>query len=81
MIQKVIQIGNSIGIIIPQPLAKGILRPGDTVNVEKDMASNTYFISKGGKREASPSITPEFFVWLKRFNSKYKTALQDLAKK
>jgi antitoxin component of MazEF toxin-antitoxin module len=36
MIQKVIKIGNSIGIIIPQVLNKDVgLQPGDEVSIEK----------------------------------------------
>lgn len=79
MEQKVIQIGNSIGVVIPRTLAKGSLRPGDTVIVEKDEASDTYFISK--RKKITNSITPEFFEWLKKFNQKYKNPLQELARK
>lgn len=80
MKQKVIQIGNSIGIIIPQTLAHKNLKPGDIVNVDKDPVSDTFFINKANKGVNS-SITPEFLSWLKKFNQRYKKALFELAKK
>ena len=80
MQQKVIQIGNSIGVIIPQPLAQNTLKPGDIVYMDKDAVSNTFFINKAEKGGFS-SITPEFLSWLNKFNKKYKNALSELAKK
>jgi len=80
MIQKVVQIGNSIGVVIPQSLASNTLKIGDIVHVDKDPVSGTYFINKTDKGNAS-SITPEFLFWLKKFNKKYKIALAELAKK
>lgn len=80
MQQKVLQIGNSIGIIIPQSLANNVLKPGDSVYVDKDPISNTFFINKTNKG-ASSSITPEFLSWLNKFNNKYKHPLTELAKK
>lgn len=80
MQQKVIQIGNSIGIIIPQSLARNTLKPGDIVHVDKDPVNNTLFINKQ-ETGGSSSITPEFLSWLHKFNKKYKNALTELAKK
>ena len=79
MEQKVIQIGNSIGVIIPQVLAKNKLKPGDIVRVEKDPASNTFFISKD-KKDAISSITPHFLAVLDRVNKQYGRALRAIAK-
>lgn len=80
MQQKVIQIGNSIGVVIPQSLAQNTLKPGDIVYVDKDPVSKTFFINKA-KKGVSSSITPEFLLWLNKFNKKYKHALAQLAKK
>lgn len=80
MEQKVIQVGNSIGVVIPQTLAKGNLKPGDTVIVEKDPAGDRYFISKS-KKGSIPSITPHFLEVLERVNKQYGPALRELAAK
>lgn len=79
MQQKVIQIGNSIGVIIPQSLANNSLEPGDIVHIEKDPLNDTYVINK--KNTGSATVTPEFFAWLNKFNKKYKNALKDLSEK
>lgn len=80
MQQKVIQIGNSIGIVIPQSLASDTLKPGDIVHVDKDPISSTFFINKT-KKGISSSITPEFLSWFNKFNKRYRSALSELAKK
>ncbi len=80
MQQKVIQIGNSIGIIIPQTLAKDNLKPGDTVVVEKDQASGAYIISKDKKAKLS-SITPHFLSVVERINKQYAHALKEIARR
>ena len=80
MQQKVVQIGNSIGVIIPQALSKNTLRPGDIVHVEKAPVGDAFVISKSGEGKTS-FITPEFLSWLEAFNKKYKKALTELAKK
>ena len=79
MEQRVIQIGNSIGVIIPQVLAKNKLKLGDIVRVEKDPASNTFFISKD-KKDTISSITPHFLAVLDRVNKQYGRALRAIAK-
>ena len=80
MQQKVIQIGNSIGVIIPQSLAKNSLKVGDIVMVEKDQASGMYIISKNGKSKTS-SITPHFLSVVERVNKQYGQALKEIAQK
>ncbi len=80
MEQKVIQIGNSIGVVIPQALQRGNLKAGDRVFIEVDPMSNSYIVNL--KQDVKrPSLTPEFLQWLTAFNKKYKTALTELAKK
>lgn len=78
MMQKIIQIGNSIGIIIPKALSGDHLKPGEKVIVEKDPASETYIISKN-KRAGISSITPHFFGVLDRINKQYGKALREIA--
>lgn len=79
MIQKIIQIGNSIGVIIPQILAKNNLKPGDTVYIDKDPSSNMFIINKDKKN--SSSITPHFLSVLDRVNKQYSKTLKELAQR
>ena len=78
MMQKIIQIGNSIGVIIPKVLSGNSLKAGEMVSVEKDQASQTYTISKNKKTGIS-SITPHFFAVLDRVNHQYGKALREIA--
>lgn len=80
MLQKIIQIGNSIGVIIPQSLAKNKLKVGDSVLVEKDETSEIYTVSKN-KKTATASITPHFLEVLERVNIHYGSALREIAKR
>lgn len=79
MQQKIIQVGNSIGIIIPQTLAKNSLKPGDVVNIEKDKSGEAYTFSKG--KISTSSITPHFFSVLDRVNRQYGKALKEIAER
>lgn len=78
MIQKIIQIGNSLGVIIPKALSGNHLKAGEKVVVEKDQASETYTISKN-KNTGISSITPYFFGVLDRVNKQYGKALREIA--
>lgn len=80
MLQSIIKIGNSIGVIIPKALAGKSLKPGDKVFVEKDSASSTFLIHKNGKRTVS-SITPYFLQVLDRVNKQYGKAFGAIAKR
>lgn len=80
MQQKIIQIGNSIGVIIPQALAKNNLNPGDTVMIERDEASGAVIISKDTQARLS-SITPHFLSVVERINKQYTAALKEIAQK
>ncbi len=78
MLQSVIKVGNSIGVIIPKALAGKSLKRGDKVFVEKDPASGTYLIHKNGKKTTS-SITPHFLQVLDRVNKQYGRAFRAIA--
>ena len=79
--QKLYKNGNSVAVTIPKEYLKELgLRDGSEVVVEKDPISGTITIGKKGKTVDS-SLTPEFYVWLKRFNARYKNALKELARK
>ena len=80
MKQKIIKIGNSAGIILPKEIRKELgLKLGDSVAIEYNAQEGVAQI--GSKNKTSPSIQPEFYDWLQKFNAKYKTALTELAKK
>ena len=82
MEQKVIQIGNSVGVVIPQPLRRKIgLKPGDKVEVEEGAYHEEVVIRKNGTKVNRSTVTPEFMSWLEGFNKKYSSALRELAKK
>ena len=79
MEQKVIQVGNSIGIVIPQQLRTGF-KPGDKVVVEKD-TDGTILVNAYGKKHARSSVTPAFFSIVEKVNKRYAAALRELANK
>ena len=80
---KIVQIGNSVGVVIPQPLRRKIgLKLGDKVEVDEGSYHDEVVIRKNGKKIANRStITPEFISWLEGFNKRYSAALKELAKK
>lgn len=78
MEQKIIRIGNSIGITLPKKITDKLgLKPGNKVNVEKDPSGDDIIISKSGNKASS--ITPGFLNVLNRVNKRYQKALQKLA--
>jgi putative addiction module antidote len=80
MAQKIISIGNSVGLIIPKSLLeKADLTSGSEVDVEvSPQGKGLVIIKKGDKRN---SIDPHFLEVLKRINEKYGSALKELANK
>ena len=82
MTQKIIQIGNSTGIIIPKVLLDQIgLQPGSEVNVETDTHTNTLVIQNAETSKKASSISPHFLKVLEKVNTEYEGALRELAQK
>ena len=82
MEQKIIQIGNSTGVILPKVLLEKIgLKPGSKVVIEQDLTGESLTISKGGTKTNFPSITPRFIDLLEKVNTNYGNALKQLAQK
>ncbi|OGE32069.1 hypothetical protein A2631_03045 [Candidatus Daviesbacteria bacterium RIFCSPHIGHO2_01_FULL_44_29] len=82
MEQKVIQIGNSTGVIIPKPLLDGVgLKPGSQVVIETDPEDGSLIIREKGKAKKKTTISPEFLDMLARVNKNYGPALKELAQK
>ena len=80
MEQKVIQIGNSAGLIIPKTLMEQVgLKEGSQVVIEKDPSSDALTIVKKGSTVHASSITPEFMKIIEKVNKRYGKALKELA--
>lgn len=81
MLQKIIQVGNSLAITIPKDFARQAkLRRGEEVAVETDVTSKTLLV-KPKQLAGKESLTPEFFSWLNKTIEEYRPILEELAKK
>lgn len=79
MMQKVIQIGNSLGVTIPREFVKtNRLRAGQKVFVESDSDLDLVQVSL---KNNVPSLTPEFKQWLDQISVKYAKTIKELAKR
>ncbi len=79
MIQKVIQVGNSLAITIPTTFIKRALyKKGQEVVVETDDASGM-LLMKPNRGKNSMSLTPEFYEWLENVSEKYEDVIKELA--
>ena len=78
--QKIIQIGNSIGMTFPKSFTqRSSLSAGQTVTVTESPDGTVLTISTHG---ATPSsVTPRFLTLLEKVNKQYGEALQKLASK
>jgi putative addiction module antidote len=81
MLQKVLKIGNSLGVTLPKDyVKKNHIKSGSRISVVHSNGSITYsnHVSEPTKYEAIAD--KEFLDIVKEVDSKYKTALDDLAK-
>ena len=82
MTQKIIQIGNSTGIIIPKPLLKLLgLKAGSEVKVQTDETTNSLIIQTKNTTTSTSSISSHFLKVLDKVNHQYSSALRELAQK
>ena len=82
MVQNIIKIGNSYGIILPKEIIGQMgLQVGDQVQVEPspDRVSITIY-SNPKQTSYKTAITPEFKKWVDAFMDRNKTLLKKLAK-
>lgn len=80
MDQKIIQVGNSAGIIISKAILDQLnLEFGSQVVVQQDPNSESIIITKKGAR--SSSVNSNFMDILEKVNQEYGLALKELAKK
>lgn len=81
MLQKIIQVGNSLAVTVPSSFAQNLgWKAGEKVLVTEDSESESLRIQQT-KATAKNGVTPEFYIWLKKFNSRYKNVLEELSKK
>lgn len=72
MIQKIIRVGNSVAVTIPQSVIKEKrLKVGDEVQVD---------IEPAGKAKRT-TLTPEFIRWVDKYIENNRPALKELASK
>ncbi len=80
MIQKIIKVGNSLGIIIPKELIeKTRLKEGEQLEVETYPALSMMTL-RPKSLTYNIKITPEFKNWLDKFAEKNGALLKKLAK-
>lgn len=81
MEQKVIQIGNSVGVVIPQPyIAQLDLKPGDKVLVKK--TGNQVVVSKiKTNKKLVPGVDTEFAKKVDEFITEHEDVLKELSKR
>jgi putative addiction module antidote len=80
MLQKIVRIGNSAGLIIPKNLITQMnLGVGDQVDLEFDSDAEMLLLGKQGQ-VASKSADRKFLNVLDEVNEQYGPALKKLAK-
>ncbi len=76
MLQKVIQIGNSLGIIIPQALQKNSpLKKGDVIDIEKN--DGKYIVTL--KKKITGGVDAKFMKMVDEFMDEHVDVLKELA--
>lgn len=82
MQQKIIQIGNSTGVILPKAMLEQMgLRSGSEIEIQEDIQEQSLIITKKGALKKSSTLSDHFFRVLEKVNANYGTALRTLAQK
>lgn len=77
MLQKIIQIGNSLGLILPQKVREELgINIGDNVTLEKN--GQDYLIS-ASKQKVAGGVDAKFMRMVDEFAEEHKDVLQELA--
>ncbi len=81
MASTMMQVGNSIGVVIPAEIRKRAkLSKGSKINFEV-APDGRVILSRVGAKYNKSSITPEFLEIVKRVNQRYAKAFKELAGK
>lgn len=79
MLQTMIQIGNSAGIILPKDVREEMgFRIGDKVVVEK---KNNRIILSSAKKKFSTGVNAKFMKMVDDFSTEHQDVLEELANK
>lgn len=79
MEQKLIQIGNSAGVIIPQELRREIgVKPGDKVIVQK---KGSQIVISSAKKRLAGGVDSKFMKMVDEFIDEHEDVLTELAKR
>ncbi len=80
MEQTVMQVGNSLAVTLPKQFVDSKkIKAGQKMLVDAD--NDLSMVQIRTKDSQAPTVTPEFKKWLDTFNTRYKTALTQLAQK
>lgn len=81
MQQKIIQIGNSVGLILPQNIREKLsIKHGDSVVIETGEDNESITIRRMGARVVK-TVSPRFLRIIEKVNKHYAAALTELAGK
>ncbi|KXK10189.1 MAG: SpoVT / AbrB like domain protein [Microgenomates bacterium OLB23] len=81
MLQKVIQVGNSLALTIPKSFVdKTGFKAGDEIYVHQEPQSKSLIITTKDQAKKM-KLSPDLFSWLNDMEEKYSEAIKDLAKK
>jgi putative addiction module antidote len=81
MEQKIIQIGNSTGLIIPKTILTQLgFQEGSFVVIELDQINEGLIITKRDAKQKKRTINPRFLETLDKVNKQYAKALEELAR-
>lgn len=79
MKQKIIKIGNSLGVTIPKKFIKNQkLKAGDEIVLEDNAAIGVLSI-RTSSSSANTALTPEFKNWLEKFSVENRELLKKIA--
>lgn len=80
--QTVFRAGNSEVVAIPPEVKKKTgVKIGSKITVGVATDGKTIVINQVGSKSGDSVLMPEFYSWLKEFNKKYGSALEELARK
>jgi len=80
MVQKIIKVGNSLGLIIPNEIIKQLqVKPGSSWEIEA-FAESSLITIQPIDAPAKTKITPEFKSWIDEFTKKNASLLKKLAR-
>ena len=81
MLQKIIQVGNSLALTIPKSfIDKTGFKAGDEIYVQQEPRTKSLLITSKD-RSNQMKLSPDLFLWMSNIEEKYSKAIKDLAKK